>query len=76
MLFLVQTRHDGGHCPGYHPELLPKWVEERPAMAGQMSGGFPPSEGPLVPGCDNMGVRWGAWTAFPPRSATTRPYRY
>ena len=27
MIFLVQTRHDGAHCPGYHPELLPVWVE-------------------------------------------------
>jgi uncharacterized protein with GYD domain len=27
MLFLVQMRHDGAHCPGYNPELLPKWVE-------------------------------------------------
>ena len=27
MLFLVETRHDGAHCPGYHPELLPPLVK-------------------------------------------------
>jgi|TARA_Y100000031_G_scaffold103568_1_gene113759 uncharacterized protein with GYD domain len=27
MLFLVHIRHDGAHCPGYRPEVLPKWVE-------------------------------------------------
>jgi len=27
MLFLAQKRHDGAHCPGYLPELLPARVE-------------------------------------------------
>ena len=27
MLFLVQLRHDAAHCPGYHRELIPQWVE-------------------------------------------------
>ena len=39
MLFLVQMRHDGAHCPGYHSELLPKWVEaleRRDEVAAQL----------------------------------------
>jgi hypothetical protein len=39
VLFLVQTRHDGAHCPGYHPELLPKWLEaldRREEIAAQL----------------------------------------
>ena len=27
MLFMVQMRHDAAHCPGYHRELLPVWVQ-------------------------------------------------
>ena len=27
MIFMVQMRHDAAHCPGYHHELLPVWVE-------------------------------------------------
>lgn len=27
MLFHVKVRHDAAHCPGYHRELLPLWVE-------------------------------------------------
>ena len=27
MLFHVQLRHDGAHCPGYHRELVPVWVD-------------------------------------------------
>ena len=38
MLFMVQLRHDGAHCPGYHHELLPVWVqgyEKREELAQQ-----------------------------------------
>ena len=38
MLFMVQMRHDGAHCPGYHRELLPVWVqglEKREELAQQ-----------------------------------------
>ena len=27
MLFHVTLVHDAAHCPGYHPELMPVWVE-------------------------------------------------
>ena len=27
MLFLVELKHDAAHCPGYHHDLLPKWVD-------------------------------------------------
>ena len=27
MLFHVTLTHDAAHCPGYHPELMPVWVE-------------------------------------------------
>ena len=27
MLFHVTLIHDGAHCPGYHPELMPSAVE-------------------------------------------------
>lgn len=27
MLFHVILRHDASHCPGYHRELLPLWVD-------------------------------------------------
>ncbi len=39
VLFLVQMRHDCAHCPGYHPELLPKWLESlerRDEIAAQL----------------------------------------
>jgi hypothetical protein len=27
MLFHVVLRHDAAHCPGYHRELIPLWVD-------------------------------------------------
>ncbi|HKZ50918.1 MAG TPA: hypothetical protein VJ256_04080 [Dehalococcoidia bacterium] len=27
MLFHVSLTHDGAHCPGWHPELMPKVLE-------------------------------------------------
>ncbi|PKB77907.1 MAG: hypothetical protein BZY88_20495 [SAR202 cluster bacterium Io17-Chloro-G9] len=27
MLFHVTLGHDAAHCPGYHPELMPVWIE-------------------------------------------------
>lgn len=27
MIFHVKLSHDGAHCPGYHSELLPLWVD-------------------------------------------------
>ena len=27
ILFHVTLTHDAAHCPGYHPELMPVWVE-------------------------------------------------
>ena len=40
MIFLVQLRHDGAHCPGYHRELMPVWVEglEKREELAQQSG--------------------------------------
>ncbi len=39
MLFHVRLRHDAAHCPGYQPDLLPKWVEgitKRHEIAAQL----------------------------------------
>lgn len=27
MIFHVKLSHDGAHCPGYHHELIPLWVD-------------------------------------------------
>ncbi len=27
MLFHITLIHDAAHCPGYHQELMPQWVE-------------------------------------------------
>ena len=27
MLFHVTLTHDAAHCPGYHPDLIPVWIE-------------------------------------------------
>ncbi len=27
MLFHVTLINDASHCPGYHPELMPPWLE-------------------------------------------------
>ena len=38
MLFMVQMRHDGAHCPDYHRELATDWVqgfEKREEIAQQ-----------------------------------------
>ena len=27
MLFHVTLEHDAAHCPGYHRDLMPVWIE-------------------------------------------------
>ena len=40
MLFMVQMRHDGAHCPGYHHELMPVWAQglEKREETAQQTG--------------------------------------